>query len=326
MKTTYLFSLLVVFIFTACQTTGNKNMLTHMAELDSIKLANKTSLLLAGDDVTKAYISPADSSFFLMANIRADHRLIGYEKPDTLSNELILFSIFTNDVENNPFEYPLGAYYDSYGLENLALKYVGMKDGYFQIEATDSNNNTTELYFEKKWVTFEDEELNSTLSDDILEDFGKITAIVDGPYPFFIVSVNFEKREFSVDFDLNIEAVDMDLNELNACKDKYARIYYISEMESNLMDLQLNNQSLFGEYAPELDASWNTFSGILSDAKTVTPGDLPSTITLTNEDGETLQFELFIDDAVQKVNGKKVTAYYSIDIRNEIVGLNATEN
>jgi hypothetical protein len=326
MKSTYLISLCVLFFLGACQSSGNKDLLIQSAELDSIELANTQSVLDAGFNITKAYISPADSSFFLMANMRADHRMIGYEKPDTLSKGLILFSVFTNDVENNPFNYPLGAYYDSYSLNKLALKYVGHTDNYYQIEATDSNLQISELYFDKKWVAFENEDLNNTLSDDVLEEFGKITAVVDGSYPFFIVSINFEKRDFSIDFDLNIEAIDMNMEQLYACIGKYARIYYISEMENNLTDLQLNNTSLFGEYTQDYDPEWNTFSGILSGANTITTGDLPSTITITNQSSDALQFELFIDKEVRKANNKLVTAFYSIDISNEIVELTVVEN
>lgn len=124
------------------------------AKLDSIDQANEASVLASGDNITKAYVflESGDSTLHLTANMRQDHRIWGYEKPDTRSARLLLLSIFTNDVENNPFACKLGAYYDTSGMGALSLKYLATSGNFVKAVATDPANQSTILYFEKKWI------------------------------------------------------------------------------------------------------------------------------------------------------------------------------
>ncbi len=55
-------------------------------------------------------------------------------------------------------------------------------------------------------------------------------------------------------------------------------------------------------------------------------GDLPRKITLTNSIGEKMTFEYFVDDETQKVNGKKVNAFYYSKVVNKIVNLSPSSN
>jgi hypothetical protein len=327
MKLYPVLSSIVYLTLSACSTPSSHHQNNETPILDSIAAANTQSVLESGNNITKAYINPEDSSFFIVANMRLDHRMIGYQNPDTTSAGLILFSIFTNDVDGNPFGYPLGAYYDSYELEHLNLKYAGQHEGFAHILAKKANSEPTSIYFEQRWIAFENEELGTTLADDVLEDFGQITSVEDGPYPYFIVRVNFEDREFFIDFDLNIESIDMNMDELYGSKNKYARIHYTSELENNLLDLRFGSASLFGESAPEeTNPEQKSFSGILSGAQSETASDIPSTITLTNDFGEVQNFKLFIDETTKSMNGKNLTAYYNQKVVNEIVGITLTEN
>ena len=123
--------------------------------LDSIEKANSESVTASGENITKAYISKSDNSISLSANIKQDHRIFGYEKPDIHSKRLLLVSVFTSDVENNPFKCELGAYYDTYRMENLSLKYISTEGEFLQAIAVDKDNKITKLYFEKKWFEFE---------------------------------------------------------------------------------------------------------------------------------------------------------------------------
>lgn len=126
-------------------------------KLDSIDKANNESVVASGDNITKAFVSlkNSDSTIHLGANIRQDHRIFGYAKPDINSEKLFLLSIFTNDVENNPFGCKLGAYYDTGGMENLTLKYKSTTGNFVKAIATDNANNPTTIYFEKKWIELE---------------------------------------------------------------------------------------------------------------------------------------------------------------------------
>lgn len=133
----------------------SKNNLKAEHSLEKIEQENNESVISSGDNVTKASISLSDSSISLTANIRKDHRVFGYAKPDTKSERLLLLSVFTKDVEGNPFNCELGSYYDTGGIENLTLKYIESVGEFVKAVAIDKSGKRTDLYFEKKWVEFE---------------------------------------------------------------------------------------------------------------------------------------------------------------------------
>jgi hypothetical protein len=124
---------------------------------DSIDKANNESVIASGDNITKAFVflKGGDSTINLTANIRQDHRIFGYAKPDINSERLLLLSLFANDVQNNPFGCKLGAYYDTGGMDALTLKYISTTGNFVKAAATDKTNKSTTIYFEKKWIEFE---------------------------------------------------------------------------------------------------------------------------------------------------------------------------
>lgn len=142
---------------TAVDTTETNQATEKLTKLDSIEKENNESVVASGDNITKAFVflKDGDSTINLTANIRQDHRIFGYAKPDIKSERLLLLSIFTNDVENNPFGCKLGAYYDTGGMDELTLKYISTNGNFVKATATDKENNLTTIYFEKKWIEFE---------------------------------------------------------------------------------------------------------------------------------------------------------------------------
>lgn len=126
-------------------------------QLDSIDKENNESIVAAGEDINKAFVSlnSGDSTIHLNDSKWQDHRIFGYAAPDTQSERLLLLSIFTNDVENNPFGCKLGAYYDTGGMDNLTLKYSATVGNFVKALAIDKANNSTTIYFEKKWIEIE---------------------------------------------------------------------------------------------------------------------------------------------------------------------------
>lgn len=138
-------------------TTKLTNPTTNQSKLDSIDKTNNESIVAAGDNITKAFVflKDGDSTINLTANIKQDHRIFGYAKPDTKAERLLLLSVFTNDVENNPFGCKLGAYYDTGGMDELTLKFKSIIGKFVEATATDKSNNVTTIYFEKKWIEFE---------------------------------------------------------------------------------------------------------------------------------------------------------------------------
>ena len=117
--------------------------------------ANNENIVRAGDDINKAYIIKNDSSIFLKANMQRDHRFFGYERPDIKSQRLLLLSVYTTDVSNNPFKCILGAYYDTGGMEGIHLKYLATEGNFIKVSVTGSNKKQTIIFFEKKWIEFE---------------------------------------------------------------------------------------------------------------------------------------------------------------------------
>ncbi|MCH5598647.1 hypothetical protein [Niabella ginsengisoli] len=142
---------------TTVGTTKTNQVTEILTKLDSIEKENNESVVASGDNITKAFVflKDGDSTINLTANIRQDYRIFGYAKPDIKSERLLLLSVFTNDVENNPFGCNLGAYYETGGMDELTLKYISTTGNFVKATATDKTSNSTTIYFEKKWIEFE---------------------------------------------------------------------------------------------------------------------------------------------------------------------------
>lgn len=142
---------------TTADITKTNQATEKLTKLDNIEKVNNESVVSSGDNITKAFVflKDGDSTINLTANIRQDHRIFGYAKPNINSERLLLLSVFTNDVENNPFGCKLGAYYDTGGMDELTLKYISTTGNFVKAAATDKTNKSTAIYFEKKWIEFE---------------------------------------------------------------------------------------------------------------------------------------------------------------------------
>lgn len=88
--------------------------------------------------------------------MKLDHRIFGYEKPDINSRKMILISIFTNDVEGNPYKCPWGSYYQTGEMENMELKYAKETGSFVEAMIIKDNKIQGKVYFEKKWIEFLD--------------------------------------------------------------------------------------------------------------------------------------------------------------------------
>lgn len=69
---------------------------------------------------------------------------------------MILLSIFTNEVKNNPFNCKYGAYYDTSGMTNLELKHVVNEGDFLKIKIVNKGKTIDEVYMLKKWFEFEE--------------------------------------------------------------------------------------------------------------------------------------------------------------------------
>lgn len=158
---------LVLVLLTACNQTDHatdtKNGVGHelaapvknISKLDSLDKANQAKFIAEGDTLKAfVYLKDGDSSIYVAFNKFKDHRFFGYSRPDLFSERLLLFSIYTSDVQGNPFGCRLGAYYDD-SQTPFRLKYLSRTKDFIKAVAIDSSNHSTELYFEKSWVEFQ---------------------------------------------------------------------------------------------------------------------------------------------------------------------------
>ncbi|MBL7854465.1 MAG: hypothetical protein JNL17_08695 [Cyclobacteriaceae bacterium] len=125
--------------------------------LDSLDWSNQATIDDLGEDINRAMVllESGDSTIFLVANMQKDHRFFGYDRPSLQAERLLLFSIFTNDVENNPFECRLGSYYQTGDMQGQTLKYIGVEGDFIKAVALAQDGTKTTLYFEQKWISLE---------------------------------------------------------------------------------------------------------------------------------------------------------------------------
>lgn len=182
-----------------------------------------------------------------------------------------------------------------------------------EMSSAANQGNTETAYAEEREPT-----------DDEIREFGRIMAIEDGPYPMFVITVEFPERKMKADFNLNIESISLTMSRLQKLKGKYATIYYLSEMKQDLYDIHRNGVSLMGEYAPEIDPSWKTITGTLIRASAETDGDLPDVVSVKDKIGNKTSFEFFITAEMVAANEKEVTAFYSEEYVETITYLRAS--
>jgi hypothetical protein len=123
--------------------------------LDSLDNANQKFINSSAQQKTKLHIAKRDSSLDLKANIRLDHRIFGYSQPNTKSKRLFLLSVFTSDVEKNPFNCDLGAYYETNEINKFSLKYQTSTKYFIKVLAVDKDSKSTIMYIDSRWVVFE---------------------------------------------------------------------------------------------------------------------------------------------------------------------------
>ena len=123
---------------------------------DTIKRGAYVPPEISEEAMQRAVISKRDSIFHVQSNIRADYRIIGYASPDTNAKKMVLFSVFTSDVKDNPFNCPYGSYYDSAQRDELIIKYVGEQESFIEANISGNGKKPATVYFEKKWVEFDE--------------------------------------------------------------------------------------------------------------------------------------------------------------------------
>lgn len=104
----------------------------------------------------KAIVYRSDSSLNIFENIRADYKIFGYQAPDTNSKKLLLVSVFTKDVEGNPYNCTYGSYYGSAAMQPVHMKYVKIKGAFVEANLIKDKELLTPVFFLKSCVEFKD--------------------------------------------------------------------------------------------------------------------------------------------------------------------------
>jgi hypothetical protein len=154
-------------------------------------------------------------------------------------------------------------------------------------------------------------------NNEELSDTGLVTQIAERAYPMFLVTMEFSERKQVLQFDIVLSDVAKDAEELNALLNKYVAIQYMRESLPMLIDIQPEGASIRGEPVTDLKQK-NAIIGVLSGAELPSSGDLPSTFSITQNDGNVMDFSYFITQSMTKGNGREVTVFYDLVEKNII--------
>ena len=105
---------------------------------------------------TQLTVDKSDSSTSLFANMQSNHTFYGYAKPDTNSKRLILFSIFTSEVENDKDSCLYGAHYSDTSLGKKHLKYIKNFKDFGEFQFLDNTTIIDTIFFRKENFKFDE--------------------------------------------------------------------------------------------------------------------------------------------------------------------------
>jgi hypothetical protein len=104
----------------------------------------------------KLSIDKSDSTTSMFGNIHSDYTFFGYSKPDTNSTKLIIFSVFTNQVKDNPHKCKYGAHYGDNSLGDKSIKFSGYNDEFGKFQLIKNNIVIDQLFFKKDYFKFDE--------------------------------------------------------------------------------------------------------------------------------------------------------------------------
>jgi hypothetical protein len=123
--------------------------------VNKIEIKKIDTIAINFDNVQKAEISKSDSLISIYQSWEKDFRIFGYKLPNEKSEKLILFSPFTDEVENNPFQCKFGSHYD-YVSFKPKMKFIKYENDFAKIKILDSTFVPNFFFIQKKWIEFEE--------------------------------------------------------------------------------------------------------------------------------------------------------------------------
>jgi hypothetical protein len=174
------------------------------------------------------------------------------------------------------------------------------------------------LYFEDRSdvnsapVPAEDE-----TDDDLLTEYGILSSIEDGAYPFYAANMEFPKREMVIAFTLNIEDLQIEPAALMALEGQYVSIDYVSKLDKMVVEMELESGFLMGSENREQLRDYKIERGIMGGAE-ITMGDLPGSFYLEDAENNKVFFEEYITEEMMAGLGRDVIVYYQVRGQNII--------
>ncbi|WP_375238091.1 lysozyme inhibitor LprI family protein [Aurantibacter sp.] len=104
---------------------------------------------------SRAYIEK-DSTIWIPENIHSELKIFGYQDKNIESKKMILISVFTNDVENNPYNCEYGSYYHTQSMSDIVLKYLSTQEVFMEVAVLKKGKLLGKVYMDKKWFVFEE--------------------------------------------------------------------------------------------------------------------------------------------------------------------------
>ncbi len=307
----YYFSILFVSFLGCNQTTNSiEKAKEFYDDRDSIEKANLKVLKEQGNNITKAKIDLNDNTFALTADSHKDHRIIGYHKPDTNSIRLILFSVFIDDVENNPFQCKLGAYYDLTNTKGIKIKFLETKNQFVKTLVKDSLGKKYHVYFAKKDINFVEKE--KKYPGELVEH-GMIEKIENFGYRVYCKSTDAIKDKINSN-----PSVSSPLEKAGIVINKCRKLISNIKIKNKIEELRSKDGSIFGKH--HKDEKLEEISGILNIIKNPKEKGVVGEFEIKTLDGTKVKFESEISSKILQANGKKVKAFYSqIQVKKTVV-------
>jgi len=117
----------------------------------SIKIVDYENPNPDNEPVILFYYSKETGELEYNFSIRFDYVAFGYKNPNINSEKLFLLSIFTKDVENNPYQCKYGAYYNPSDFDGLNLKFDKIVGDFARLLIQKNNKTIDVIYMERKY-------------------------------------------------------------------------------------------------------------------------------------------------------------------------------
>lgn len=153
---------------------------------------------------------------------------------------------------------------------------------------------------------------------------GTLTTVNDAGYPMYSIGVT---PKDGTEFGMLLNNEDATLEKpIEEMKGKAVTATYTVTPDVGVIDITADGKSIAFANAgpdekPERTANLKSITGTLSGAAEPTAGDLPSEVTVTAKDGQSVVFEWFVDDVMAKANGKEVTLDYEMSTRTDATSI-----